>query len=47
MLFAVLLHKFNIWGKSGSWNIDHNVLSQSDYRIFKSTVSPEQNDEIA
>ena len=34
------------WEKSCSWEIDQNVLSQSDCRIFKSTISPKQIDEI-
>ena len=29
----------------GSWDTCQNVLDQSDYRIFKSTISLEQNDE--
>ena len=33
--------------KSGSWDMGQTALSQSDYRIFKSTISLEQNDEKA
>ena len=47
ILFGVLLHKSHIWKKSFFWNIGQNSLSQSDYRIFKSTISPDQIDEIA
>ena len=36
-----------IWEKSGSCDAGRNALSQSDYRIFQSTISPERNDEIA
>ena len=38
-LFALFLRKFYIWGKSCSWDIGQNGLSQSDSRIFKSTIS--------
>ena len=41
----LFLLKFNIWEKSGLLDIGQNALSQSDYRIFNSTVSLEQNDE--
>ena len=34
--------KSNIWEKSCSWDIDQSALSQSDCRIFKSAISPEQ-----
>ena len=47
ILFAVFLNKSVIWGKSGSWDMGQNALSQLDCRIFKSTISLEQNDEIA
>ena len=32
---------------SGSWDVDQNAPSQSDCRIFKSIISPEQIDETA
>ena len=32
-------------GKSGSWAMGQNALGQLDYKIFKSTISLEQNDE--
>ena len=38
------MHKSHTWEKSGSWDIGENALGQSDYRIFKSTISLEQND---
>ena len=41
------MHKSHTWEKSGSWDMGQNVLGQSDCRIFKSTVSLEQNDEKA
>ena len=40
------LHKSHIRETSGSWDMGKNTLAQSDYRIFKSTISSEQNDEI-
>ena len=46
-VFVVLLHKSHIRQKFGSWDISQNALSQSDYRVFKSTISLEQNDEKA
>ena len=39
------LGKPRVWEKSGSWDMGQNTLGQSDYRIFKSTISLEQNDE--
>ena len=33
-----------IFGNFGFWDICQNVLDQSDCRIIKSTISPEQND---
>ena len=47
ILFAVFLHKSHIWEKSGSWDMGQNALNQSDYRIFKTNKSLEQNDEKA
>ena len=41
------MHKSHIWEKSGSWDMGQNALGQSDYRVFKSTISLEQNDEKA
>ena len=46
-MFAVFLHKSHICEKSDSWDMGQNALGQSDYRIFKSTISLEQNDEKA
>ena len=34
-----------IWENFGSWDMCQNVLGQSDCRIFKSTISLEQNGE--
>ena len=33
--------------KSGYWDMGQNTLSQSNYRIFKSIISLEKNDEKA
>ena len=41
------MHKSHIWEKSGSWDIGQNALGRSDCRIFKLTVSVEENDEKA
>ena len=35
-----------LWEKSCSWDIGQNLFSQSDCRICKWTISPEQIDEI-
>ena len=43
----MLLHKTYIWEKSCSRDIGQNALSQSDSRIFKSNIFPEQIDETA
>ena len=43
----MFLHKSYICENSCSWDIGWNALSQSDCRVFKSTISPEQIDEIA
>ena len=43
----MFLHSSHIWEKSGSWDIDQKALDQSAGRIFKSTISLEQNDDIA
>ena len=45
--FVVFLHKSRIWEKSWSGDIGQNALSQSDCRIFESTITPEQMDETA
>ena len=42
ILFAMFLHKSDIWGNFGSWDMGQNVLIQSDCSIFKSTISPKQ-----
>ena len=42
LYYLLFLHKSYIWEKSCSWVIDFIVLSQSDCRIFKSTISSEQ-----
>ena len=47
MLFSVFLHKSHIWEKSCFWDIGENSLGQSDCRILKSTISPEEIDETA
>ena len=47
ILFAVFLRKSHTSGKYGSLDMDQSVLSQSDCRIFKSTISLKQNDEKA
>ena len=39
------MHKSHTWEKPGSWDSSQNVLDQSDYSIFKLTMSLEQNDE--
>ena len=36
-----------IFGKIFNWDMSQNALSQSDYRNLKSTISPEQIDEIS
>ena len=41
------MHKSHVWEKSSSWDLSQNAVSQSDYRILKSTISLEQNDEKA
>ena len=41
----MLLHKSYIWEKSCSWVIGQNAFSQSDCRISKWIISPEQIDE--
>ena len=41
------MHKSHAGEKSGSWDVDQNALCQSDCRIFKSTLSLQQNDEKA
>ena len=46
LLLAMFLDKSYIWEKSCSWNIGQNTLSQSDCRIFKSSISSKQINEI-
>ena len=46
MIF-LFLHKSHTYEKSGSWDMVQNALCQSDWRIFKSTISLEQNHEKA
>ena len=43
----VFLHKSYIWKKPFFWDIGQNALSQSDCRVFKSTISLEQIDQTA
>ena len=45
ILMALFLNKSHTCGKSGSWDIGQNALNQSDCKIFKLTLSLEQNDE--
>ena len=45
--FAVFLHRSHILEKFGYWEMGQNALDQSDYKIFGSTISLEQNDEKA
>ena len=48
IIFSELgLHKSRIWEKSVSRDMDQNALCHSGYRIFKSTISLEQDDEKA
>ena len=47
ILFTVFLHKFYIWKKSFSWDIEQSDLSQSVCRLFKSTNPPEEICETA
>ena len=47
MLIAVFLQKSHIWEISGSSDMGQNALGQSGCRLFKSTMSVEQNDEKA
>ena len=46
-IISCVLAQIHIFEKSGSWDSGINALGQSDYRIFKSTISLEQNDEKA
>ena len=46
-IFCCILAQISYWEKSGSWDMGKNVLGQLDCRIFKSTVSLEQNNERA
>ena len=46
ILFSIFLHKSYIWKKSGSRAMVQNALDQSNYSIFKSIMSLEQNYEI-
>ena len=41
------MHKSHTWEKAGSWDMGQNVLDESDYSIFKLTISLEQNNEKA
>ena len=47
ILFAVFLHKSYIREKSCSWYVGRDAFSQSDYKIFKSTISPDEIDKTA
>ena len=42
-----MLRQTHTWKNFASWDMNQNVLDQSDCRIFKSTISLEQNDEKA
>ena len=42
-MFAEFLHKFHNWKSSGFSDVGQNALDQSDWRIFKLTISLEQN----
>ena len=44
LLIALCLEKSHIWKDSGSWDMSQHALGQGDSRIYKSTISPEQND---
>ena len=46
-VICYVLAQILFWEKSYSRDIGQNALIQSDYRIFKSTISPEQIDETA
>lgn len=46
-IYAVGLEKFHIWENFGSWIVDQNAFSQSNCRIFKSTIYSEKINEIA
>ena len=39
------MDRSHISENSGSWDMGQNALGQWDCIIFKSTISPEQNDE--
>ena len=41
------MYNSHTWERSGSWDLGQNALSQSDCRIFKSTITLEQNNEKA
>ena len=47
MIYAVFLHKSHTGEKFGSWIMGQYAVNQSDYNIFKLTISLEQNDEKA
>ena len=47
ILFVVFFHKSHIWKKCGSRDMGQNAYGESDYIIFKSSISLEQNDEKA
>ena len=46
-IICCVLAQILCWEKSCFWDTGQNALSQSDCRIFKSIISPEQVDEIA
>ena len=46
-IFCCILAQISYLEKSGSWDMGKNVFGQSDCRIFKSTVSLEENNERA
>ena len=41
IFFDISFHKSHIWEKSCSWDKGQNTLGQSDFQIFKSTMSLE------
>ena len=46
-IICYILHNSHAWEKSFFWDMGQNAASQSDCKIFKSNISPEQIDELA